>query len=46
VQAVSTFESAGGLDNLEALEYCDNDVLRSLTNHILDTFFYKEDDAN
>jgi hypothetical protein len=42
-EATEQFESSGGLDRLEALEYCNNVELCSQTNHILECFFYKDD---
>lgn len=42
-QAVQMFESSGGLEGLEGLEYNSNDMLREQADSILDVFFYKED---
>lgn len=42
-EAVQVFESAGGLEGLEGLEYNSNDMLREQADSILDVFFYKED---
>lgn len=43
-QAAKEFEECHGLDCLEALEYSSNDTLRTQTNDLLETYFYKDDD--
>ena len=41
--SVKLFEEAGGMEGLELLEYHQNETIRSLTNHVLDRYIYKEE---
>lgn len=46
LQAAKEFEECRGLDCLEALEYSSNDTLRTQTNDLLETYFYKDNEED
>ena len=45
LQGKELVEEAGGMEGLETLEYHQNQELREHCNHILETYFYGENDS-